>query len=75
MRRNKRQCVEKLATEAEAATAQKDMKTVYQITRRLRGDRGQNQEFTVKAKDGSTITEEKAKLEMEKTLSATPQPM
>ena len=39
------------------------MKTVYQITRKLRGDRGQNQDLTAKAKDGSIITEEKAKLE------------
>ena len=29
----------------------------------LRGDRGQNQDLTVKTKDGSTITEEKVKLE------------
>ena len=49
--------------EAEAATEQKDMKTVYQITRKLHGDRGDNEDCTVKAKDGSTITEEKAKLE------------
>ena len=63
VRRNKRQYVERLATEAEAAAEPKDMKTVYQITRKLRGDRGQNQDLTVKAKDGSAITEEKTKLE------------
>ena len=40
----------------------KDMKTVYQITRKLCGDRGQNQDLYVKAKDGSSITEEEAKL-------------
>ena len=39
------------------------MKTAYQITGKLRGERGQNHDLTVKAKDGSTITEEKAKLE------------
>ena len=39
------------------------MKTIYQITRKLRGDRGQKQDLTVKAKDGSTISEEKAKLD------------
>ena len=39
------------------------MKTVYQIIRNLRGDRGQNQDLIVKVKDGSTITEEKAKQE------------
>ena len=39
------------------------METVSQITRKLHEDRGQNQDLTVKAKDGSTITEGKAKLE------------
>ena len=39
------------------------MKTVYQITWKLCGDRGQNQELTVIATDGSIITEEKAELE------------
>lgn len=41
----------------------KDMKTVYQITKKLRGDHGPNQDLPVKAEDGSAITEEKAKLE------------
>lgn len=41
----------------------KDMKTVYQITKKLRGDHGPNQDPPVKAEDGSAITEEKAKLE------------
>ena len=50
--------MERLATEAEATAEQKDMKTVYQIAWKLRGDRGQNQDLTVKAKDGSIITEE-----------------
>ena len=49
--------------EAEAAANRKDMKTVYHVTRKLRGDRGQNQDLTVKANGGSTITEEKAKVE------------
>ena len=31
----------------------KDMKTVYQITRKLRGDRGQNQDLTVKGHEDS----------------------
>ena len=55
--------MERLATYAETAAERRDMKTVYQITRKLHGDRGQNQDLIVKAKDGSTITEEKAKLE------------
>ena len=55
--------MERLATEAEAAAERKDMKTVYLITRKLREDREQNQDLITKAKDGSTITEEKAKQE------------
>ena len=55
--------MERLTTEEEAAAERKDMKTVLQITRKLRGDSLQNQDFTAKAKDGSTITEEQAKLE------------
>ena len=39
--------MERLETEAEAAAERKDMKTVYQITRKLRGDRGQNQDLTI----------------------------
>ena len=62
-RRDKRRYMERLATEAEAAAERKDMKTVYRITRKLCGDGGQSQDLTVKAKDGSTITEEKATLE------------
>ena len=54
--------MERHATEAEAAADQKDIKTVNQIARKLRGDRGQNQDLTVRAKDGSTITDEKAKV-------------
>ena len=50
-------------TEAEAAAERMDVMTVCQITCSLRVDRGQNQDLTEKAKDGSTITEENAKLE------------
>ena len=62
-RRDKRQYVERFATESEVAVERKDMKTVYQITRQLRDDRGQNQDLAAKGNDGSTITEESAKLE------------
>ena len=62
-RRDNRQYVERLATEVEAAAVRRDTMTVCQITRKLRGDRGQNQDLNVKAKDRSIITEEKAKLE------------
>lgn len=61
-RRDKRQYTEKLADEAEAAAERKDMKTVYMITKKLRGDRGQNQDLPLKASDGTLITEEQAKL-------------
>ena len=62
-KRDKRHHVERFTKDAEAATGRNYMKTVYQITGKLRGDRGQNQDLIVKAKDGSTITEEKAKIE------------
>lgn len=54
---------DKLAERAQRAAEMKDMKTVYQITKKLRGDHGPNQDLPVKAEDGSAITEEKAKLE------------
>ena len=38
-RRDKRQHVERMATEAEAAAERKDMKTICLITWKLRGDR------------------------------------
>ena len=38
-RRDKRQYVERLTTEVEAAAERKDMKADYQITKKLRGDR------------------------------------
>ena len=62
-RRDKRQYVDSIATESKADTERKDMMTVYQITRKLRGDGGHSQDLTVKAKSRSTITEEKAKPE------------
>ena len=43
----------------DAAAEQKDIKAVYQITRKLHGDRGQNQDLTVKGIDSSTITEKR----------------
>ena len=62
-RRDNRQYVERLATEAEAVVEQKDVNTVCHIPRKLRGDRGQNRDLNLKAKDGSTISEERVKLE------------
>ena len=60
-RNDKRQYVEQLAEKAEKAAEQKDMRTVYQITRKLQGNHGNTQALPLKAVDGSTITEEKRK--------------
>lgn len=62
-RKDKRIYTDKLAERAQRAAEMKDMKTVYQITKKLRGDHGPKQDLPVKAEDGSAITEEKAKLE------------
>ena len=56
--------MEQLAEEAETPAQQKDMKTVYKITRKLRGEqRTIPADKPVKAEDGTTITEERTKLE------------
>lgn len=60
---DKRTYTDKLAQRAQRAAEMKDMKTVYQITKKLRGDLGPNQDLPVKAEDGSAITEEKANIE------------
>ena len=39
-RRDVRQYVERIAMEAEAAAERKDTKTIYKITKKLRGDKG-----------------------------------
>lgn len=59
---DKRTYTDKLAERAQRAAEIKDMKTVFQITKKLRGDHGPNLDLPVKAKDESAITEEKAKL-------------
>ena len=61
-RQDRRQYIEGLATEAEHAAEQQDMKTVYQITKKLKGDFGQQCELPVKAEDGRTISNEDEKL-------------
>ncbi|XP_061164954.1 craniofacial development protein 2-like [Saccostrea echinata] len=61
-RRDRRYYMEQLAEEAQEAAERKDMKTVYQITKKLRGDHGPNQDLPAKAEDGSAITEELTKL-------------
>ena len=51
-RNDKRQYVEQLAEKAERAAEQKDMRTVYQITRKLQGNHGNTQDLLLKAVDG-----------------------
>ena len=62
-RNDKRRYTEGLAEEAEAAAAQNDMKTVYEVTKKLKGNFGQNCDRPVKAEDGTTLTTEKEKLD------------
>ena len=62
-RKDKRMYIEKLAEDAETAAELKDLKTVYEITRKLMGKKKQNQEIPVKSEDDTLITEERAKLE------------
>ena len=62
-RKDRRQYTENLADEAEAAAHQNDLKTVYQITRKLKGDFGQSCDRPVKDEDGRTLTSEEEKLQ------------
>lgn len=62
-RRNKRCYTDKPAEKAHQTAEIKDMKTVYHIIKKLRGDHDPNQDLPVKAEDGSAITEEMAKLQ------------
>ena len=55
--------IENLAEDAEAATRRKDMKSLYQITKKLKGDTGPNQNLPLKDADGKIITVEKEKIE------------
>jgi endonuclease/exonuclease/phosphatase family metal-dependent hydrolase len=61
-RKDKRDYIERLAEEAEAAAEQGDMKTVYQNTKKLKGDYGQYHDLPVKAEDGTHVTIEEEKL-------------
>lgn len=55
-----------LAENAKKAAEIKNMKTVYQITKKLRDGHGPNQYLPVKAEECSAITEEMAKLERQR---------
>ncbi|KAI0234485.1 hypothetical protein LSAT2_015232, partial [Lamellibrachia satsuma] len=60
---DKRTYIGNLAEDAEAAARRKDMKSLYQITKKLKGDTGPNQNFPLKDADGKIITVEKEKIE------------
>ena len=55
--------IENLAEDTEAAARRKDMKLLYQITKKLKGDTGPNQNLPLKDADGKIITVEKEKIE------------
>ncbi|XP_052271877.1 uncharacterized protein LOC127872590 [Dreissena polymorpha] len=61
-RRDKRRYIERLAEEAETAAEHNDMKTVYQNTKKLKGDYGQHHDHPVRAVDGTHVTLEEEKL-------------
>ena len=58
-RADERTYIENLAEDAEAAARGKDMKSLYQITKKLKGDTGPNQNLPLKDADGKIITVEK----------------
>ena len=60
-RKDKRDFVENLAEQAEAAAMQGDMKTLYEVTRKLT-KKNNNQDRPIKDKEGNTITKEEDKL-------------
>ncbi|GFR97313.1 craniofacial development protein 2 [Elysia marginata] len=61
--KDQRNYKETFAQVAQNAAELGDMKSVYAITKKLRRDRGINQEIPVKAEVGTNITDEKRKLE------------
>ena len=60
---DRRMYVEKLATEAEEAAMKNDLKSLYTITKKLRGNMVANQDLPLKAEDGKAITGEREKIE------------
>jgi hypothetical protein len=61
-RKDKRDLVDRLATEAEEATEKQDMKTLHDITRQLSGRRT-NTDRPVKDKDGNTLSKTQDQLD------------
>ena len=62
---NKCTYIENLAEDAEAAARRKDMKSLYQITKKLKGDTGPNQNLPLKDADGKIISREREDRKME----------
>ncbi|KAH3692390.1 hypothetical protein DPMN_194840 [Dreissena polymorpha] len=55
--------IKRLAEKAETTAEHNGMKTVNQITRKLKGDYGKHQDLPVRAEDGTHLTVEEEKLE------------
>ena len=60
---DKRTYIENIAEDAEKAVRRKDMKSLYQITKKLKEDTVPNQNLPLKDVDGKIITVEKEKIE------------
>ena len=53
------QYFEKLASKAEEAAKNNDMRTLYKTIKSMKGSHGNNHDIAVKAKDGKTIKDER----------------
>ena len=62
-RADKSTYIENFAEDAEAAVRRTDIKSLYQITKKMKGDTGPNLNLTLKDADGKIITFEKDKIE------------
>ncbi len=62
-RKDKKDYIDQLTEKAEQAARKKDMKTVYNITRKLSGKHQNQQECPTKDKEGNIIAGEKEKME------------
>ena len=60
-RRDRREYTEWLAKEADVAAGQNDIKTVYQNTKKLKGNYSQHNDLPIREEDGTYVKEEKLK--------------
>ena len=58
-RKDKRQYFEKLASKAEEAAKDNNMRALYKTTKSMKGSHGNNHDIAVKAKDGKTMKDER----------------